>query len=99
MAKPNFGQVFLGGVSSLLQHNTERGLRDLPGNIITQGRLIENQEVATAGTRIPHGLKRRLRGWFLVGQDANATVWETARDESFLSLDASATVTVSIWVF
>lgn len=99
MAKPNFGKVFLGGVQSLLQHNTEEGLRNAPGGLITKGRLIEGVQLTTAGLRLAHGLKRRPRGFLIVDADANATVWRTEWDASFLHLDASATVTVSIWVF
>lgn len=99
MAKPNFGQVFLGGVQSLLQHNTERGLRELPGNLLLQGRLLEDVEITTGTAKVAHGLGRRPRGWLIVDQDASATIWRTEWDDKFIGFDASATVLVKIWVF
>lgn len=99
MAKPNFGQVFLGGVQSLLQHNTERGLRESPGGLITQGKLMEGIAVSTTTTPFPHGLGRRPRGWFPVDRDADVRVWRVSWDDKFLTLDASGNATINIWVF
>lgn len=99
MAKPNFGQMFIGGIGSLLQHNTERGLREIPGNLIMQGRLLEGLTVSTTATPIAHGLGRRPRGFFVVDRQGNTQIWRTAWDTKFITLDASASDTVSIWVF
>lgn len=99
MAKPNFAKTFLGGVQSLLQHNTERGLRELPGNLIMQGKLLEDLEVTTGSLKVAHGLGRKPRGWFIVDADANETVWRTEWDGKFIGFDASGTITVNVWVF
>jgi hypothetical protein len=54
---------------------------------------------------IPHRLGRRARGWIVIDQNADATVWRDTTpganpDETkFLRLRASAAVTVKLLVF
>ena len=99
MPKPRFSKVVMEGVQAMLQHNTERGLRDLPGNLIAQGKLLEDLEVTTATLRVAHGLGRKPRGWFPVDKNADARVWRTAWDAKFITFNASVTVTINAWVF
>lgn len=74
----------------------------LTGRAIVDGRLIDDVFLdGTDPTTINHGMSRAIRGYLVVRQDAEATIWET---ESVLPLktlvlNASADVTVSLWVF
>jgi hypothetical protein len=50
---------------------------------------------------IPHPLKRRYRGFLVVGRDAAATVHNTrtSTDDRKVTLTASDDVLVSIWIY
>jgi len=70
---------------------------------ILGGQLVEGVELALGATSIPHGLQRDLIGWFVVRQNGNAIIWDSQDDNALSSrtlvLNASAAVTVSLWVF
>lgn len=70
--------------------------KDIP---FLDGRLIEDIVVTTSTVSVAHKLSRQPRGWFIVSKNANADVWESSKSSSYLVLDSSATVTISIWVF
>lgn len=66
--------------------------------------------LTTTARNIAHKLGRKYRGWFIIDRNADARVWvdppvgvplvdPNPDRERFLRLDASATVTVKIWVF
>lgn len=78
-------------------------LRPLLANPLLDGLLLEDVELANGVTEVPHKLGRELRGWLIVRQDANASIWDSqtahTRRNVSLMLNASAAVTVSIWVF
>ncbi len=63
------------------------------------GRLIEDIAVTTSTKKVNHGLKRIPKGYIIVAQDADARIWETARTDTTITFDSSATVTISIWIF
>lgn len=49
---------------------------------------------------INHLLQRLPQGWILVDQDASANVWRAAEFNNLtLTLESSADVTISLWVF
>lgn len=67
----------------------------LQGKIITAISLL-----ATTPLVINHGLGRTLVGWLLTDNTANAVVWRTSPINSqTITLEASATTTISLWVF
>lgn len=58
--------------------------------------------VLTSGVtkQINHLLQRRQQGWFIVDQNAAASVFRTAPFNALtLSLQSNADVTISIWVY
>lgn len=55
--------------------------------------------LTTSAQNISHKLGRKPRGWFVISINANSNVYSTASDDRFLSLTASATCTVKLWVF
>lgn len=73
-------------------------LVDIP---ILNGQLIENVALTTSAVLVNHKLGRAYRGWIVVDQSANASVYSTTTTlpTRFISLVASNTVTVSLWVF
>lgn len=66
-----------------------------------KGNLIEDVTIATSATNIEHKLGVKPMGYLIVKQNANATIYniESSTDDKFLSLQASASVKISIWVF
>jgi hypothetical protein len=85
-----------------LQDNVDNSLRPLLTNPRNDGHLIENI-VITSGTAktVNHGLGRILRGWEIADKNANANVWKSTSSfpDKTLILNASANVTVSIYVY
>lgn len=70
---------------------------------LVQGRLIQGQKLINGVTVVNHGLGRDLIGWFLVGINAAATIYDNQASNSTpdltLSLTSNAAVTCSLWVF
>lgn len=95
---PNFGSFKSAGgrIPEL-----DRLLDILADNPLLQGRLIEDVTLSTSPVLVAHKLGRAYRGWFLVDNNANTTVYNSVTDleESFLELVASGSCTVSLWVF
>lgn len=85
-----------------VQAELQRVLDPITQCPLLAGHLVAGVELTTAGAAVQHGLGRPVVGWFVVGKDADARVWssgESPNPDKFLLLDASATVTVSLWVF
>jgi len=67
----------------------------LSGNQIDGIKLTANVPLA-----INHLLQRMPQGWFLVDNNANAVIWRAAAfTNTTITLEASATTTISIWVY
>lgn len=69
---------------------------------ILDGRLISNISLLSASTtEINHGLGKPIRGWVVVGKNANANIYSSASDtpNATLILNTTADVTISLWVF
>lgn len=78
--------------------------RDIVSKEVLDGRLIENIAITTGTEKtINHGLGRAIRGWIVTRTSAGATVWDSQSNNTTpratLVLNASANVTISIWVF
>lgn len=88
-----------------LQQNIVQALNQILKNPLLNGALIlTNQALVTGNNTLSHGLSRTLQGWFIVryhggwaqiydNQDTNGNVGST------LILNASAPVTVDVYVF
>ncbi len=67
------------------------------------GVLVENVVFTTAPRRVPHGLGRRYRGFFVVKQSASGTLANTPEIEGDpkqeLGLTSNANLVCSLWVF
>lgn len=85
-----------------LQDSTDETFRSFQKKEILEGRLLEDVAIVSGTAKIvQHKMGRALRGWIIAGKDADARVWETpsTTPRSSLILNASANVTVNIWVF
>lgn len=66
----------------------------LQGGMLTGIKLIANTPQA-----INHLLQRQPLGWFTLDNTEDSVIWRTAWNTNTITLEASATTTVAIWVF
>lgn len=87
-----------------LQDNVENWVSNINKNTIANGSFLGPISIA-AGTvnNIEHKLGRQLKGWLVVGQNSNASIWDSQDanvfKSKFLALNCSANVTINLWVF
>jgi len=72
-------------------------------NPLLSGRMLD-LDVTTVATAFPHGLGRTPEGWIVAdtytsGGLLSNTIWRTAWDDKTITLDASASFAVKVWVF
>lgn len=87
-----------------LQDAVANTFQTILGRQIIDGLLLEDVELVTGSIQtVEHKLGRKLAGYIVVKRDAEATVWDSQAastlPEKTLSLNVSANVTVSLWVF
>lgn len=63
------------------------------------GAYAKGQAIGTSATIVNHGLGQAPQGYFVLTRGANATVWQTAATTTTITLQASAPVTVDLWIF
>ena len=70
---------------------------------IVNGRLIQSVVLTNGTTTVNHKLGRPLQGWFVVGSNAAATIYDkqatNQMPELTLVLVSNAAVTCNLWVF
>lgn len=70
---------------------------------ITQGSLLTGVKLSNGTTIINHKLGRKLVGWFVVGINGAATIFDNQANNQMsdltLSLTSNAAVAVNLWVF
>jgi hypothetical protein len=67
------------------------------------GERLENIALVTGSNNVPHKLSRKLLGWFVIRQRSAASIYDlqdsNPNPATFLRLQASANVTVDLFVF
>ena len=93
----------LRGADSLLnriQDSIHQWTQQIVNIPIISGVLLEDISLTTGSNSVEHKLGRKLRGWWVVDKNANVTIYRSAaKEDKILTLTASGSVTVSIWVF
>lgn len=86
---------------SRLQDKLQEFFQPIVANPLLDGALLTGVKLTTAVSQVPHGLGRPPLGYIVTAQNANATVWRPSNSlpSTFLDLQASAAVTVDLWVF
>ena len=87
-----------------IQERVEDAFLPVSEAAIVDGSLITGVSLASGTTSIvPHNLRRRLKGWIVVGKNAAQHVYDVQSSnedpDKFLYLTAGGTVTVDLWVF
>lgn len=85
----------------LMQKQWTSQLNPVLQNAFIKGSQLSNIAlVANTPLTINHYLGRQMQGWLLVDKNANAVIWRTQNFNSqTLTLEASANVTINLWVF
>lgn len=88
------------------ENRFERDTRDVVKGIsstaILNGVLLKNVALSSSTSRVYHNLGRPAVGFIVVDATSEVNVWRDSgvtATSSFLPLVASATATVSLWVF
>jgi hypothetical protein len=81
-----------------VQLSVKEYLDQLAPNMFLIGNLLEIT-VTTTATEFNHGLQKTPFGWFVLDKTANADIWRTAWDSKTITLDATASATIKLWVF
>ncbi len=88
---------------SKMQDTWAQAIDPVLDNELVKGRLIQNQQLINGITTIDHKLGRKLIGWFLVGLDADANIFDSQASNQTptltLVLNSNVAVTCSLWVF
>ena len=70
---------------------------------LLDGVLLEGIELSSGDNSVSHKLGRKLRGWIITRKRASATVYDkqdsNTNPNKTLTLNASAAVSVDLWVF
>lgn len=86
-----------------VQDEVSNAISQLLRTELLDGRLIQNVVLTAGENSVEHKLDRAPIGWVVTRKRANSEVWDSQDDNTrpnrFLTLNASADVTVDIWVF
>jgi len=66
---------------------------------ILKGTLVKDITVGTTETLVPHKLGRKPLGFIVVSADGSGHVYGDTFSTSYLTLTATTSVVVSLWVF
>jgi hypothetical protein len=90
----------------LLQQNVKKWVKPVEDCPLLDGQLLDRVFFVGAGeVVINHGLGRQIRGWIVVDKLGSAggppfeSIERTAWDDKTLTLDATGTCCVLLWVF
>lgn len=83
-----------------LQENIEQAINPVLTKEIINGILIKDIVLTTGSVdKVNHKLGRNPIGYIVVKRNANSVIWESAMDSRTISLNCSANVTVTLWIF
>lgn len=85
---------------SLLQTSWKAALTPVIQNELNQGILLDNISLVIGNNKINHLLTRMQKGWLITDINGAATIYRSAPlNDQTLTLNSTAAVVVSIWVF
>lgn len=84
---------------NMLQDNVNAQFQTLALKQLLNGHLIQNVDLIIGNNNIDHGLQSKLTGWFITDIDGVASIYKVSSNVRQITLNSSAIVTVSMWVF
>lgn len=83
-----------------LQANVKTVITRIVDKEVLNGVLLRDIKLTNGIVEsISHKLGRTPLGYIVVRKNANSVIWDSTLDSKLISLNCSADVTVSIWVF
>ena len=84
-----------------LSRAVEEFVQPIVSNPLLGGRLLEGLTLTATATQIPHSLGRRWKGFQITNNNTGERVFSTTRtlDTQYISLQATGSCTVDVWVF
>lgn len=99
MRLDTFKRLFIGDSTlSRFQDNVTSWAAQLEPCPFLIGVSIETT-INTTDTVINHKLQKKPEGFIVLDQNANAVIWKITSTDQTITLRASASVSVKIWVF
>jgi len=90
-------------IINMIQDNISDVVDDFAKQDILYGERLERVVLVSGSNNVPHKLNRKLLGWFIIRQRGAASIYDTQDTNpdpaTFLRLQASAGVTVDLFVF
>lgn len=86
---------------TMLQSKLQEFFAPLLANPTLDGTLLTNIQLVAGENKVEHKLQRAALGWIVVSKNATCDIWEPSKDlsKAFITLQSSAPVTISLWVF
>ncbi len=83
-----------------IQDNIEQAINPVLDKAILDGVYLKSITLSTGSVdKINHKLGRTPLGYIVVKRNANSVIYDSAMDSKTISLNCSANVTISLWVF
>lgn len=82
-----------------MQQGIVNKINQLGSIAILNGIQLTGISLAVGATIIQHKLKRNIQGYIITKQTAASNIYFVSSSESVLVLNASASVTVDLWVY
>lgn len=90
-------------IINMIQDNVANILEPLSNIPLNSGQILQSVRLVSGSNNVPHKLERKPLGWFIVRQRSAGTVYDTQdtnpNPQTFLRLQASATIIVDLFVF
>lgn len=84
----------------LMQNSWTKELNPLLNIPQNQGIMLENIELQTGSNTINHLLGRKMQGWYILDQDALASIYRSKPlNATTLTLTSTGVTTLKIWIF
>jgi hypothetical protein len=77
---------------------TEEWISQFKETDFISGNLIE-VSVSTTATKFNHGLGVQPLGWMVLDKTSGIDVWRTDWDDKTITLDATGSASIKVWVF
>lgn len=81
-----------------IQDNITTAITGIEAKPFLGGVLLSSVSLSSGTNQIAHTLGKRPTLWVICDLSAAATIYRTASDTKFLTLQASAPCTISLWV-
>lgn len=87
--------------NSQMQENLVQKINLLTKIPFLSGAAVLSVTLSTGDNKIAHKLQRKYQGWFTTKIDAGVQLYQVAAsdDNLYITLNASAPVTIDLWVY